>query len=108
MIDDAKIGRGEAVCRVVEFDGDEAVCRILLDGYELPRVAMPAGVLRAHGLSVGGRFSWAVRTPVGRDDINPLPAEPDESDEPSLTADELAESERLNAESEKWQHEAWE
>jgi hypothetical protein len=50
-----------ARCRVVAFEGDEAVCIVFMDGYEIPRVGFPARVLKAKGLDVGGRFIWTMR-----------------------------------------------
>ena len=49
-------------CRVIELGpGVEAVCSMLFDGYEVPRVSFPAWVLRAKGLQVGSRFLWLLR-----------------------------------------------
>lgn len=83
----------EARCRVVEFGDVEAVCAVILDGYELPRVGLPAAVLRAHNLDVGSWFVWQMRGEPTLVDIEPE-AEPLNE----LTAAERAELDRL----ERW------
>jgi hypothetical protein len=55
-------------CRVISLAGDEAVCSVLLDGYELPRVGFPARVLRARGLTEGDHFLCVLRD---RDHLRP-------------------------------------
>jgi len=62
-----------ARCQVVKFDGNEAECKVFVDGYELPRVGFPTDILRLRGLDAGSRFIWIMRdsSQIRPDDIDP-------------------------------------
>lgn len=86
-----------AECKLIRYDGAGADCEVRLGGYELPLVSLPAAVLRAHGLTAGDAFVCVLSgDAVGTGDIFPTQSDPAE---PRLSADELAEIERLHAES---------
>jgi hypothetical protein len=85
-------GENVARCWVVSLDGDEAVCAVFLEGYELPRVSFPAGVLRQKGLAVGCRFHWIMRDGSR---ICPADIDPDVPQTDEMTAAERAELDRL-------------
>jgi hypothetical protein len=85
-----------ALCQVVSFEGDEAECKVFIDGFELPKVSFPAWILRQKGLGIGGRFIWAMRdgSRVRSADIDS-----DVSQIETLTATERGELDQLYQES---------
>lgn len=50
-----------ARCRVVRFEGEEAICEVHIDGFELPKVSFPSRVIKQKNLEVDGRFHWIMR-----------------------------------------------
>ncbi|MDE2104901.1 MAG: hypothetical protein KGL39_47125 [Patescibacteria group bacterium] len=81
-----------AECQVVSFDGNQAICKVCLDGIEVPRVGFPAWAIKRFGLGVGGRFIWNLRrgTRIRLSDIDPNVRQNDE-----WTPEEQAEFDRL-------------
>lgn len=52
-----------ALCRLLEYDGDEATVEVNTGHMHLPRVAMPAATLRAEYLEPGMEFVWFITDP---------------------------------------------
>lgn len=97
----------KAICKLIRYDGVEAVCEVELDGYRLSGVSFPAGAVRAKQIQPGDRFTWAMRDsgPIRRADIGPR-LEPVRD---RLTTEQRAEleslysdSRRREAEGEEW------
>ncbi len=85
-------------CHIVELsEGHEAVCAMIADGYEIPRVSFPACILRQKGLQVGSRFNWLVRDP-GRVELSDIDTRVPQADEVATV--DLARLEALHAEME--------
>jgi hypothetical protein len=92
-----------AVCKLTRYIGDEAECEVQLAGYELPSVSFPAWTLRARGLKEGDRF---LGTLGQHNRIRPRDIDTDVSKaEPRMPAEQLAELERLYAESDRYESE---
>lgn len=92
-------------CQLTGFEGDEAVCRVITCGWDLPRVGFPAAVLRGLGIVPGQWFWW---TPTGREvtagEIDPNGADPFPSE---MTDEQKAELERLYEASLKRRNDPW-
>ncbi len=47
-----------AICKFNELDGDQAVCLVYVDSYELPRVGFPFEKIQSSGIKQGDWFYW--------------------------------------------------
>lgn len=84
-------------CRFDNIEDDEAVCLVLTDGWELPRVGFPVEIVSKMGLQPGDWFWWWDKDKYEKD-AGPKPGEE--------TVD-IVELERLYQESLKHRNEVW-
>lgn len=77
---------GTARCQLLRFLGDEAICHVIMDEFDLPQVAFSAKKLA--GIEINSKFLWN----LNKDKILPYNPSLDE-----LSSEEKQELERLYA-----------